>query len=143
MNNILLWAKDGLLRASQIEALPKAFTFEGRRFEPLKFYFADVDYLRDEKKQLIGFSFVAGDSKHELALCKLLVQQSKNIKLKDGFVLLFLKEIESFEFDVVQGIGTEIYHDEAGRFIFVIRDLGFGKLAFDFALDDIPIASAL
>jgi hypothetical protein len=143
MNNILLWAKDGLLRASQIGVLPKAFAFEGRKFEPLKFYFADVDYLRDEKMQLIGFSFVADDSKHELALCKQLVQQSRNIKLKNGFILFFLKEIESFEFDVVQGIGTEIYHDKAGCFIFAIPDLGFGELAFDLTSENVPVACDL
>ena len=138
MNYLILWAKFGFLRAFQIKELPKAFEFEKHRFEPTKFYFGDVDYLRNQKGQLVGFAYTIGGTKQELILPERLVQQCRNIRIKDGSLLLFLKEGE-FEFQNVQAIGTEIFHDKADNFIVAVPDWGFGELAFDLAFEELPV----
>jgi hypothetical protein len=141
MNNMVLWFKNGLLKAAQIEELPKAFMFEDRKFVPVNFSLGDVDYLRNDKKQLVGFSFIVGDEVQELLFGQRLAQQSQNVKFKDGLLLLFLNESKSYDIECVQAIGTEIYHDKGDGFIFVIPDWRFGELSFDLTSKDIPIAS--
>lgn len=138
MNYLVLWVKYGFLRASKFVELPENFEFESRRFEPTKFYFGDVDYLRNEKRQLVGFAYTTGNIKQELVLSERLVQRCRNIRIKDGSLLLFLKESE-FEFQNVQAIGTEIYFDNAGDCIVAVPDWGFGELAFDLASDELPV----
>jgi hypothetical protein len=138
---MVLWFKDGVAKAMKIEEFPKAFTFEGRRFVPMNFSLGDVDCLRNHNKQLVGFSFIVGDEVQELLFGQRLAQQSKSVKFKDGLLLLFLGEGESYEIECVQAIGTEIYHDNKGGFIFVIPNWGFGELSFDLVSKDIPVAS--
>lgn len=141
MNNMVLWFKNGLLKAAKIEESPTAFTFEGRRFVPMNFSLGDVDCLRNQRKQLVGFSFIVGDEVQELLFGQRLAQHSKSVKFKDGLLLLFLTESKSYEIECVQAIGSEIYHDNADGFIFVIPDWGFGELSFDLTSKDIPAAS--
>jgi len=141
MRRIILWVRNGILQASQVVGAPKAFLFEGHQFTPMGFNFGDVDYLRNKKKQLIGFAYTVGDTKEELTLQEALIWQSQNIREKDGSLLFFLAEQESFEFDIVQAIGTIIYRDDEGHFIFSIPDWGFGEMAFNLlSNEDVPIA---
>ncbi len=140
MKNLLVWTKDGDLNGCFIQNVPAFFMFEGRRFEPIDFYLADVDYLRNKGGQLVGFSYALTDNQHEFALAESLVLRSGQIKIQNNTLFLFLRETESFEFDVVQAVGTEIYRDETGCCLFVIPDWGFGELAFNLASDSVPAA---
>ena len=141
MSNIVLWFQNGLLKASRIEALPKVFEFEGRRFIPMNFSLGDVDYVRNENKQLVGFSFITGNEVQELLFCQRLALHSQCVKFEDGLLLLFLHKSKSYEIQCVQAIGTEIYHDNAEGFIFVIPDWGFGEFGFNLVSEDMPVAT--
>jgi hypothetical protein len=48
---MILWFKNGLLKAALIEELPKVFMFEGRRFVPMNVSLGDADCLRNEESK--------------------------------------------------------------------------------------------
>jgi hypothetical protein len=140
MNRIIIWVKDRALVATQIVGSPKAMLLEEVKFEPLDFDFGDVDYLRNDQNRLIGFAYTPGETQKERALAERLTRQSDSLKNRDGSLLILLTE-EPFEFDVVQAIGTVIYHDHLDHYIFSIPDWGFGELAFNLVFgENAPLA---
>ena len=125
---MILQLINGLLKISQAEELPDKLTFNNRGFILANFYLGDVDYLRNEREQLIGFAYIVGTGVQELIFCQRLAQTSKNVEFKDNLLLLFLKETEAYKIECVQAIGTRIYQDNTENFIFIIPDWGFGEI---------------
>lgn len=143
MNHVLVWSKDGILKAAEASESPGGFTFNRRWFDLNKFDLGDVDYLRNEKGQLVGFCYILGDLEKNNPIINCIVSQSNQSYIKDGFLFIFLHPCKKFEIETVQGIGTSIYYDNADAVILLIPNLGTGELAFDLTSDDVPVACNL
>lgn len=130
MNNILLWATNGILKATLVKSSPQKFLFERNVYVLKDFDLGDVDYLRNRNHELVGFAYIVGNE-IDKEFVRLIERQSKTIYLKDGFLFIFISPSDEFEIETVQGIGSHIYHDCGENIMLLIPDLGLGKLAFD------------
>jgi len=138
MNHFILWLKNDSFKAAIVSELPEAFDHARGRFVPSELYLGDVDYLRDESKRLLGFSYIVGRDNPEFEFCQRLARKSPDVKSEDGLLLLFLKQSNTYEIECIQAVGTVIYHNNADDFMLAIPDWGFGELAFDLTCEDIP-----
>lgn len=129
-----------MLKAAEISEIPKGFTFDGHWFAPNAFDLGDVDYLRNDRGQLVGFCYILGDHEKRSVITKSIIAQSNQNYIKDGFLFIFLSPCKKFKIETVQGIGTSIYYDNADAVILLVPNLGTGELAFDLTSYDVPAA---
>ena len=134
---LLIWFLDGQPHTCTLTSIPDALLYAGKTFERQPGYFGDVDYLRDQKGRLIGFSYVSG-SELESRFRERLVAQSKSVQL-DGILLLILLAPSPYETECVQAMGTEIYRSSTDEIMLAIPNWGFGEMAFKLAvIENVP-----
>jgi hypothetical protein len=139
--HLLVWFENGQPQSCELAEVPDALSYNGEVFRADTEYFGDVDYLRDEQKRLVGFSYVSG-GKNEKAIWERLLGQSKNVKL-DGGMLVILLQPRPYEVDCVQAMGTEIFRSPRGEIIFSVPNWDFGELAFQLTTNNTPISTPL
>ena len=118
--------------------LAEVLVFGRQDYHLLSEYLGDVDLLRNNQRQLIGFSFILGEcNEQEDAVCRNLSSQSMDITNQDGVLLVLLKR-EQYEIQIVQAVGTVIYRSNSNDLMIAIPDWGFGKLGFELITADVP-----
>ena len=138
MDNILVWSKNGKFNAAEISDVPNGFTFDGRWFDRCEFDLGDVDYLRNEKGQLVGFCYLLGDSEERDPIVSIVAENGQSY-VEGGCLYIFLHPCQNFEIQTVQAIGTFIYYDDANSVILIVPYWGKGELAFNLTPDEIPV----
>ncbi len=136
--HLLVWFESDNARACPLGEVPEALIYKGQIYRSESNYFGDVDYLRGEKNQLVGFAYYPGDE-WSLAVQKKLLAQSSCVKLDDGILVLSLKPC-AYEIESVAAMGTEIYRATNDDLILSVPNWGFGGLAFELLTESVPVA---
>jgi hypothetical protein len=140
MSHLLIWFNGGERHAVGLTALPEAFAYTGKLFQSIPEYLGDADYLRDERNQLVGFSYILGNaSEREEAVHAALIGQSEWVKSKNGMLVILL-QLQQFEIECVQAVGTRLYRSESNEFMLAVPNCGFNPLGFELDTRDLPVA---
>jgi hypothetical protein len=139
--HLLLWFESGEPKTCELAEVPDGLIYKGKVFLAETDYFGDVDYLRDEQKRLVGFSYISG-GKNEKTIWETLLTQSNDVKL-DGGMLVILLQPRYQEVDCVQAMGTEIFRSAKNEIMILVPNWNFGELAFQLTTTDTPTAIPL
>ncbi len=138
----LLWFRDGKVRAGFIDHLPKSLAFENRNYNLLDVYVGDWEPLLTDEGNLAGFVFLGFLQLEEDLLKSRLLTQSSNVQI-DG-TMIEIRLLENVESDVkgsIAAMGTRVYQDEMGEFIFCLPQwTEWGENIFNIETENIPFS---
>ena len=135
--HLLIWSHHDALLASFVSDLPKAFSYNDGIYHLQQPYIGDWDALLNSEKQLIGLSVLA--SNDQPIIGSSFLKRHQQIFFADGMLQIFLCSDSECEIECVQGIGTRLYLDSRGDYMFLFPKWhDWGEIAFPLKSADVP-----
>jgi hypothetical protein len=135
--HLLIWSNHNTLQAAFISDVPDALSYEGSAYHLQQPYIGDWDALISATKRLTGFSIIlSGD---EPIITSDFLRRHSQIKFADGMLEINLCSDGACDTQCVQGIGTRLFVDSRGDYIFLFpKWCEWGDIEFPLCAVGIP-----
>ncbi len=138
--NFLVWSEADQLKATFISELPEKIFYDSEDFVLQQPYCGDWDALLNHHRQLVGFSLSYCD---ESVLASGFVKQHPQLMLDGPMLQIVLESSLDYTIECVQGIGTRLYRNAAGNYMFLFPEwFGWGSLPFPLETENVPCPAA-
>jgi hypothetical protein len=115
--HLLIWSHNNTLQAAFISEVPNALSYCGGIYQLQQPYIGDWDVLINSGNALIGFAISVWGS--EPIITSDFLRRHEQIFYKDGMLQIILRSGISFEIECIQGIGTRIFMNSKGNYMFL------------------------
>ena len=136
--HLLIWSHGDALQAAFVSDVPEILSYRGGVYHVQQPYVGDWDALLDPAGRLVGVSLLL--SQDEPILRSDFLRRHKQIILTDGLLQILLCPDSTPEVECVQGVGTRLYLDSRGDYMFLFPQwCDWGEVAFPLASVEIPV----
>ena len=136
--HLLIWSHHNGLQAGFIPDVPEALSYCGRVYHLQQPYIGDWDALLNPAGRLVGFSMIA--SEDQPIIRSDFLREHSEVVFSDGLLQILLCPDSAYEIECVQGIGTRLFLDSAGDYMFLFpKWFDWGEVGFRLETADIPV----
>lgn len=135
--HLLIWSNGDALGATFVPDVPDVLSYRGRSYQVQERYPGDWDPLLDSARRLVGVSVLLWED--EPILQSDFLRRHQQLISNGGLLSIVLCPNTAFENECVQGIGTRLYSDLQGDYMFLFPQwCDWGEVAFPLASSEIP-----
>ena len=135
--HLLIWSRGDALQAAFVSGVPEVLSYCGGVYHVQQPYVGDWDALLDPAGRWVGVSLLL--SEDEPMLRSDFLRRHKELILADGRLQILLCPDSTHAVECVQGVGTRLYLDSRGDYIFLFPQwCDWGEVAFTLASVEIP-----
>jgi len=136
--HLLIWSFGDALGATFVSDVPDALFYRGRNYQLQQRYLGDWDPLLDSAGRLAGISMLLWED--EPILRSDFLRRHKQLVSDGGLLQILLSPVRACETECVQGVGTRLYSDSHGDYMFLFPQWSdWGAVAFPLASSEIPV----
>lgn len=138
-SHLLIWSRNNSLQAGFISDIPDALSHDGSTYHLQQPYVGDWNALISPRRKLAGFSlFISGD---EPIITSDFLRRHPQLKFTDGVLNITLWPNDSNEIECVQGIGTRLFVNAGGNYMFLFPQwCDWGDMEFALCADRQPVS---
>jgi hypothetical protein len=136
--HLMIWSNNDMLQAAFFSDVPDALSYDGSTYHLQQPYVGDWDALISVAKRLVGFLIIlSGD---EPIIASDFLRRHKQIKFTEGMLEIILCSDSDYDDQCVQGIGTRLFVDSRGDYIFLFPQwYEWGDIEFPLCTVGMPI----